>query len=321
MSPDQNWHCGEIPPAEQTHALVPFQGPSAKVVRNIEHLFLFTNFPAHSIALQNFPETSTVPTGQEITIDLRASGACWITIDRAQKHNALSRSVLADIAAAVREAGAQPGTRVVVLTGAGERFFAAGGDLRDLAGVRDEAATLAMTDEARGALDAIRHCPVPVIGLLNGDAIGGGAELALACDMRLQAGHARIGFIQARLGITSAWGGGPDLCRLVGSARAMRMMSRSELVGAQQALGMGLADAVVGDGDEGSVGADVQAFLDPMLACPPQVLRGIKAQTSAWRRTGDIETARAIERRHLVETWLHADHWRAAENILSRSAR
>ena len=316
MSPDRNWHCGEIPPAEQTHALVPFQGPSAKVVRNIEHLFLFTNFPAHSIALQNFPETSTVPTGQEITIDLRASGACWITIDRAQKHNALSRSVLADIAAAVREAGAQPGTRVVVLTGAGERFFAAGGDLRDLAGVRDEAATLAMTDEARGALDAIRHCPVPVIGLLNGDAIGGGAELALACDMRLQSAHARIGFIQARLAITSAWGGGPDLCRLVGGARAMRMMSRCEMVDAQQALAWGLADAVISDG---AAGLDVASFLEPMLACPPQVLRGIKAQTSAWRRGESHENARAVEQRHLVGTWLHDDHWRASEKLLSKA--
>lgn len=256
-----------------------------------------------------------------LKIEHLSSGVCRITIDRAHKHNALSLDVLDHIADAVREGGARPATRVVVLTGAGDRYFAAGGDLRELADVRDEAATTAMADRARGALDAVRDSPLPVVALLNGDAIGGGAELALACDMRLQAGHACIGFIQARLGITSAWGGGPDLCRLVGSARAMRMMSRSELVGAQQALGMGLADAVVGDGDEGSVGADVQAFLDPMLACPPQVLRGIKAQTSAWRRTGDIETAREIERRHLVETWLHADHWRAAENILSRSSR
>ena len=93
-----------------------------------------------------------------------------------------------------------------------------------------------MMEEAGGALDAIRHCPVPVIAYLNGDAIGGGAELAVACDLRLQAGHARIGFIQSRLAITSAWGGGPDLFQLLGSARAMRMMCRGELVDAQQAL-------------------------------------------------------------------------------------
>ncbi|MDB5851669.1 MAG: h16 [Rhodoferax sp.] len=205
-----------------------------------------------------------------------------------------------------------------MLTGAGERFFAAGGDLLDLANVRDEAATLAMTDEARGALDVIRCCPVPVLALLNGDAIGGGAELALACDLRLQSAHARIGFIQARLAITSAWGGGPDLCRLVGPARALRMMSRCEMVDAPQALAWGLADAVIGDGP---VGADVEAFLAPMLACAPQVLRGIKAQTLAARRGEPYEAARATEQQQLLATWLHDDHWRASEKILSKAPR
>ena len=256
-----------------------------------------------------------MPQGQDITIDHQASGACWITIARAHKHNALARSVLAELAAAVRDAGALPATRLVVLTGAGDRFFAAGGDLLDLANVRDEAATLAMTDEARGALEVIRCCPVPVIALLNGDAIGGGAELALACDLRLQSAHARIGFIQARLAITSAWGGGPDLCRLVGAARAMRMMSRCEMVDAPQALAWGLADAVIGDA------GDVTAFLAPMLACAPQVLRGIKAQTLSARRGDSLDAARAIEQRHLLATWLHEDHWRASEKLLSKANR
>ena len=106
----------------------------------------------------------------------------------------------------------------------------------DLASVRDESATREMTEQARRALYTIRGCPIPVVVYLNGDAIGGGAELALACDIRLQAAHARIGFVHARLAITSAWGGGPDLCKLIGGARAMRMMGRCELIDAQQAL-------------------------------------------------------------------------------------
>ncbi len=244
-------------------------------------------------------------------------GAVWVTVDRAQKHNALARPVLAELATAVRGAGQRHETRYIVVTGAGERYFAAGGDLRDLADVRDEAAVMAMMEEAGAALEAIRTCPVPVIAFLNGDAIGGGAELALACDMRLQSAHARIGYIQAKLGITSAWGGGPDLFQLIGPAHAMRMMSRCELVGADQALAWGLADAVISDGPQG---LDVATFTKPLNACPPQVLRGIKAQAIAARQGLGWKAHRAVEQKHLVRTWLHEDHWTASEKLLSKGS-
>ncbi len=256
--------------------------------------------------------------GNDILVEARADGALWITINRPHKHNALARDVLAAIARTVHDAAGRDDLRCIVLTGAGDRFFAAGGDLRDLAVVRDEPATLAMSEQARGALDAIRRCKVPVIALLNGDAIGGGAELALACDMRMQSAHARIGFVQARLAITSAWGGGTDLCRLVGGARALRMMSRSELVDAERALAWGLADAVIADGRDG---ADVRDFLAPLLACAPQVLRGIKAQAVAWREGVDYDTARRIEQQQLLNTWLHPDHWHASDTFLARGAQ
>ncbi|HSV83646.1 MAG TPA: enoyl-CoA hydratase/isomerase family protein [Ramlibacter sp.] len=245
-------------------------------------------------------------------------GAVWITIDRAAKHNALARPVLAELAAAVRAAGARPDTRYLVVTGAGDKYFAAGGDLRDLANVRDEVAVMAMMEEAGAALDAIRNCPVPVIAYVNGDAIGGGAELALACDMRMQAAHARIGYIQAKLAITSAWGGGPDLFRLVGPSRALRMMSRCELVAAEQAVAWGLSDVAVADGPRG---ADVAAFLKPLNACAPQVLRGIKAQAIAARQGAGWQAHRRVEQAHLVQTWLHDDHWAAADKLLSKPSQ
>jgi enoyl-CoA hydratase/carnithine racemase len=245
------------------------------------------------------------------------AGAVWITIDRAEKHNALARPVLNEVAAAVRTAGEREDIRYIVVTGSGDKYFAAGGDLRELSGVRDEAGALAMTEDAGAALDAIRHCPVPVIAFLNGDAIGGGAELALSCDMRLQSAHARIGYIQAKLAITSAWGGGPDLFRLVGPARALRMIARCELVEAARALEWGLADAVISDGRSGD---DIASFLKPLGACPPQVLRGIKAQAIAARRGGGWAAHRSVEQKHLVRTWLHDDHWAASEKFLSRGS-
>jgi enoyl-CoA hydratase len=252
---------------------------------------------------------------EPILVQERDHGAVWLTVNRPLKHNALALPVLAELAAAVSAAGARPEVRCIVVTGAGDRYFAAGGDLVELASVRDEAAVVAMMEEAGGALDRIRRCPVPVLAYLNGDAIGGGAELALACDMRLQGAKARIGFIQAKLGITSAWGGGPDLFRLLGPARAMRMMTRCELVDAEQALAWGLADLVVSDGAHGH---DLAAFMRPLLACPPQVLRGIKAQAVACRRGGAWDAHRAVEKTQLAQTWLHDDHWAASEKLLSK---
>lgn len=258
------------------------------------------------------------PASQHIAVEERPDGVVRITIDRAHKHNALARGVLAALAQAVADAGARPTTRLVLLTGTGERFFAAGGDLVELSAVRDEAATLEMAERSRAALDALRRCPVPVLAYLNGDAIGGGAELALACDLRLQAAHARIGFVQAKLAISSAWGGGPDLFRLLGGGRALRMMGRAEMIDAAQALQWGLADAVIADGPEGQT---MHAFLAPLLACPPQVLRGIKAQLIAWREGASYGEQREVERAQLLATWLHEDHWRASDRLLSKAER
>ena len=265
----------------------------------------------------NAPTRADTAPAPDLLVEERQPGAVWITVNRPHKHNALARPVLGALADAVRTAGQRPDLRLIVITGAGDRFFAAGGDLVDLANVRDEAAAMAMTEEAGSAMDSIRVCPLQVLAYLNGDAIGGGAELALACDMRMQRARARIGYIQARLAITSAWGGGPDLFRLVGPARAMRMMSRCELVPAEQALAWGLADVVVSDA---APSQDIAAFTKPLLACAPQVLRGIKAQAIASRQGLSWQAHRAVEQKHLIQTWLHDEHWAASEKLLSKGS-
>ncbi len=252
---------------------------------------------------------------QFITVDEFHPGISRICINRAEKHNALSAGVLYEVSNAISTESANAGTQAIILTGAGDKFFAAGGDLIALSNVRDEPAVLSMVEEARNALDAVRQCAVPVIAYLNGNAIGGGAELALACDMRMQAELAHIGFIQAKLAITSAWGGGPDLFQLIGTSRATRMMCRCELVDAQLALKWGLADAVIGTD---SVDHDIMEFLAPILSTPPQVMRGIKAQARAFRQGLSYEEQRSLERHHLVETWLHEDHWDRSDKILSK---
>jgi enoyl-CoA hydratase len=288
-----------------------------ELVRHLEQLFRVVPYSPPTPILQASTLTAS-PSTPDATLVRSESrdGAVWLTLNRPEKHNALSLPTLDALRAAVEAAGADAATRYVVVTGSGRKSFAAGGDLKELSSVRDEAAVDGMLSRAQAALDAIRQCPVPVVALLNGDALGGGGELAAACDLRIFLAHARLGFIQARLAITPAWGGGVDLCQIVGGARALRMLARAELVNAETALAWGLADAVASEAREAE---EIAAFLRPLGERPPQVARGIKAAAAAWRRNASHDERRRVEIEHLKTTWLHDDHWTAAERALSRS--
>jgi len=252
---------------------------------------------------------------QELVVERRGS-VLRVRIDRARKHNALSRTTLARLRAAFEEHRDDTSLACAVVTGSGQRYFAAGGDLRDLSSVRETVDARRMAEEARSALDAVRTFPVPVVALINGDAIGGGAELALACDLRVIRDGARIGYVQGRLGITSGWGGGPDLLAVVGPARALRMMSRAEMVTAEMALAWGLADAVVGPD---AVEDGLAQFLAPLLEQTRAALCGFKAQALAARRGESYEARRSAEHDGFVRTWVSPEHWAATERILARS--
>lgn len=239
-----------------------------------------------------------------------------VTINRPEKRNALSRAVLAELQEVFTAHAADEGLCLAVLRGAGDTSFAAGGDLRDLSTVRTEADATRMAEEAKAALHAVRSFPVPVIAALNGDALGGGAELALACDLRVAAAHARIGFMQGRLNISTAWGGGVDLLRLVGTARGLRLLGRGEVLDARAALDAGLVDAVAAPGE--SLEAALQEFVAPFLVQAPRVLRAFKALAAAVRRGEGRAGLDALETRLFAATWVHEDHWTAAEKLLAR---
>src|SRR5918993_3980409 len=151
---------------------------------------------------------SSQPADEQLVSATREGARLDVTINRPAKRNALSRDSLAALKRVFERHSGEHGIRVAVLTAAGEKSFAAGGDLKDLSTIRTLGEAAEMSRSARDVLDSIRRFPVPVVAALNGDALGGGAELAVACDMRVAATHARIGFVQGRLGITTAWGGG-----------------------------------------------------------------------------------------------------------------
>lgn len=254
-----------------------------------------------------------MPAGSLIT-EIR-DRVLYVLIDRAEKRNALSRSLLADIRRTFVDHAGDPDLIAAVVTGAGERCFAAGGDLRDLHELRAAEDGRDMAQDARDALDAIRDFPVSVVAALNGDALGGGAELAASCDFRVAASHARIGFIQGRLAISTAWGGGIDLCRIVGPQKALRLLTTARIVTASEAEAFGLFDAVADEGQ--TLHSAVETFLEPARSLAPQVHRAFKALV---RATFDRGAAEAVELARFADCWGHQDHWTAHDRVLNRQS-
>jgi enoyl-CoA hydratase len=237
-----------------------------------------------------------------------------VTINRPEKRNALSLALLDELGATFR-AHADGDYKCAVLTGAGEKAFAAGGDLKELDAVRTDEQTRAMSKRGHDALDGIRYFPVPVIGALNGLALGGGAELAMACDIRIGAANAELGLIQSQLNVTTAWGGGIDLINAVGNSAALALLCTGRRLKADEALRLCLFEAVAEEG------ADFNAFIDDYLqgltGKGSNVLRAYKA-TAAARRKRLQEELTGTARDGFVTAWTHDDHWDAAAKALKK---
>lgn len=244
------------------------------------------------------------------------NGILRVTIARPERRNALARETLRQLRAVFENHARQPDLRLALISGEGEQAFCAGGDLVDLADTRDEASADRFAVEGTVALDAIRLFPVPTIAALNGLAIGGGAELAVACDIRIAAQSARIGFVQANLHISTAWGGGADLTRLVGYGRAMELLATGEILPAPAAAVMGLVNCVA---DDGPFLEFVERFIDPMRERRPEVMRALKAQALAERLGVAPPARRAGDQERFVETWTADAHWAVADGLLRKS--
>ena len=237
-----------------------------------------------------------------------------VAINRPERRNALSLELLDRLGEVFTRYAADATLKCAVLTATGDRCFAAGGDLKELDAVRSEADTLAMSRRARAALDAVRRFPVPVVAALNGHALGGGAELAMACDLRVATPQAEIGFLQAQLNVTTAWGGGIDLLALLGPARGLALLLEARRIPAAEALQLGLLERVSGPRE--SLSACTDSLLAPMLQRPVQVLRAYKA-LAFEARLALHERLTAVEERGFAMAWTHADHWSAAELALA----
>ncbi len=204
-------------------------------------------------------------TDNEYTTEQTGAAAVF-TIRRASRANALSRSLLLALGEFARDMARQPDVRALVVTAEGRRHFCAGADLYERATwtERDIVTQLGLYRSELGALD---RCPKPVIAAINGTALGGGLEIAMACDLRVAATHVTLGLPEVGLGIIPGAGGTQRLPRLIGEARAKEMILLGRRVDAQTALAWGLVNRVVADGVD--LLEDVLGWIEPILRGAP----------------------------------------------------
>lgn len=191
--------------------------------------------------------SAATPPYTALSLELDGSIAV-VTLQRPERMNALSRVLLQEIGTVFRALAADPAVRAVVLAGSGEKAFCAGADLKERQGMTEDdvRALLGLYRESFGAVDS---CPKPVVAAIQGVALGGGFELALACDLRVAGAGAVVGLPETSLAIIPGAGGTQRLPRLVGPGRAKEMILLARRYAAHEALSLGLVTALAAPGE------------------------------------------------------------------------
>lgn len=227
----------------------------------------------------------------KLVIYEKNDGIATITLNRPEALNAFSKEVIAEVLEALEDAGRDDNVHVVVLTGAGEKAFSAGADIKTMVGMNAlKARNLSLMGEK--LCYALENLEKPVIAALNGYALGGGLEVAMSCDLRIASENARLGQTEINIGLIPGWGGTQRLTRLVGKTKAKELVFTGRMIDAKTAEQLGIVNMVVSA--DKFKGAVWQFALD-LAAKAPVALKVAKALID---KGGDIglDSALALER-------------------------
>lgn len=234
----------------------------------------------------------------------RRGPAALLTVDRPHAGNSISAEVTAALDEAITSLEKDRAIVAIVVTGAGNKFFSSGGDIKQYRELVTREQLQSAFERPRRLMDRLEALPIPVIAAVNGIAMGGGAELMLACDMRLTAPNASIGFPYVRLGLIPGWHGTERLTRTCGYANAMHLLATGESVDAREAHRLGLVNRVCDDVpvvDAALMLVEKLARAAPLsLAATKRVLLG------AYHLPRD--QARRLAEDDFADLWLSEDH-------------
>jgi enoyl-CoA hydratase len=229
-------------------------------------------------------------------------GLAVITINRPEARNAIALHTMDQLEQAI---AAAEGALCLVIRGEGDKAFVSGGDLKELSALRTEEQAAAMAWRMRSLCDELANFPAPVVAALNGHALGGGAEVAVAADIRVAADDIKIGFNQVSLEIMPAWGGAERLATLVGRGRALMLAGTGAVLTADQAERVGLVDRVLPRATfETEWRSLARALANRPASNIKRVVSGVPAD--------DAVAA-------FASLWVSDEHWAAADRVMKRS--
>ncbi|MGH7758544.1 MAG: enoyl-CoA hydratase/isomerase family protein [Candidatus Dormibacteria bacterium] len=231
----------------------------------------------------------------------RRGRVAWVTIDHPPA-NALSQAVLEGLRAAFAEISNDPELGAAVLTGAGDRFFVAGADIGEFLSQGEDGTRRKIADGQRLTLEMERQ-RFPIVAAINGFALGGGLELAMACDLRVASRRAKLGQPEVLLGIIPGWGGTQRLPRLVGRGRALELLLSGEQISADRALELGLVNQVE---EPEALELAAQSLGERLASQAPLALAAIKRAVSDGLE-GTLEAGLGVELEHFDRTFRSAD--------------
>jgi len=171
------------------------------------------------------------------------NGIFYLTINRPDKLNALNKLTVQEIGSAIKEAVADKSVMGIIITGSGPKSFVAGADISEFIGLNVEQGK-ALAQAGQDTFKSIEDCPKPVIAAVNGFALGGGCELAMACHMRLASENAKFGQPEVNLGLIAGYGGTQRLIQYIGKSKAIELHLTADMINAHQALDLGLVNYV-----------------------------------------------------------------------------
>jgi len=243
--------------------------------------------------------------GSEVLTEFE-NGVAVLTVDRPAVRNAISPATMDALESALDSVVDR--ADVLVIRGGGDRAFISGGDLKELAKIRTFEGAVQMAVRMRRLCDRIATFPAPVVAVLNGHALGGGAEVAVAADIRVAADDVTIGFNQSRLAIMPAWGGAERLASIVGRSQALLLATTGERVDAAEALRIGLFDRVYPREEFGSSWRSLAAGI---ASSPSRSIKSVVAAAAPAHHAA-LESSAVAE---FASLWVADAHWAAADAL------